>query len=199
MSTLNSMNSFAEFIRLQRTSRNLTLRHVSTLVGVDPAILSKTENGHRKATRELVKKLAAIYQLDENELLELWFKSKWTKELKESDVSVSEPITLYLNKRLPTIAEIGEALSSIFNSDSRILKAFLFGSFASKKATSGSDIDILLEIDENSVFTLFDLAEIKHKAQKATDRTVDIVTKDGIPHDISESVNKHRKLLYEKE
>jgi len=55
-----------------------------------------------------------------------------------------------------------------------IKRASLFGSYANGKASSESDIDLLVEFDRDDV-TLLDLAGIKIDLEKRINREVDVV------------------------
>lgn len=43
----------------------------------------------------------------------------------------------------------------------------MFGSFARSQANSSSDLDIMIEVDESSTFSYFDLADIKYLGEKS--------------------------------
>lgn len=192
------MEKFPEYIRLQRTSRGLTLRRVAEDIGVDPAVLSKTERGIRQAPQNLVVKLAEYYSLDEKSLLKIWMQSKWSRELSQANTSLSEPVAVYAPSRIPSFQEIKQKIGGILRKDKRVLKAYLFGSFSRNEETQFSDIDILLKIDSRSTFTLFDIAGISHESEKALGRKIDIVTERALDNKMRESINKSIKTLYEK-
>jgi hypothetical protein len=59
----------------------------------------------------------------------------------------------------------------------KIRKASIFGSFARNEETATSDIDLLIE-GEN--LTLFDVLRLEDSIQKITNRKVDIVEYDAI-------------------
>lgn len=198
MSTESILEKFPEYIRLQRTSRGLTLRRVAEDIGVDPAVLSKTERGIRQAPQNLVVKLAEYYSLDEASLLKIWMQSKWSRELSQANTSLSEPVAVYAPSRIPSFQEIKQKIGAILRKDKRVLKAYLFGSFSRNEETQFSDIDILLKIDSRSTFTLFDIAGISHESEKALGRKIDIVTERALDDKIRESINRSIKTLYEK-
>ncbi|MPM25088.1 hypothetical protein SDC9_71578 [bioreactor metagenome] len=198
MSTESILEKFPEYIRLQRTSRGLTLRRVAEDIGVDPAVLSKTERGIRQAPQNLVVKLAEYYSLDEASLLKIWMQSKWSRELSQANTSLSEPVAVYAPSRIPSFQEIKQKIGAILRKDKRVLKAYLFGSFSRNEETQFSDIDILLKIDSRSTFTLFDIAAISHESEKALGRKIDIVTERALDDKIRESINRSIKTLYEK-
>jgi uncharacterized protein len=57
---------------------------------------------------------------------------------------------------------------------------FLYGSTARDEAEPGSDIDIFIDTDGRSRFSLFDLMEIKHVLEDETGMPVDVATRDGL-------------------
>ena len=54
---------------------------VSASLNIDQAILSKVENGKRRASRELVVKLAGYYKANENDLMVAWLSDKLLYEV----------------------------------------------------------------------------------------------------------------------
>ena len=79
-----------------------------------------------------------------------------------------------------------------------VLKAWLFGSFARGEETPLSDVDLLVQYDEDGISLL------KHAAmicdlEKLLDRDVDLVEDGTLRSRIKEYVNQDRKLIYERE
>ena len=117
-----------------------------------------------------------------------------------------------LNKFLPvkhisktysiSIALIKKCVEEIiFSSDNlkeKILKVFLFGSYARGEETSKSDIDLRLETNEHT--SLFDLSEFRYGLIEKLHREVEIVTRDleEISHDFAVNVKKEEICIYEK-
>jgi len=67
-----AVETFGQRIQRLRRERNLTQRQVASELGLDFTYLSKLENGRGEAPgEETVRKLAAILQTDEEELLAL--------------------------------------------------------------------------------------------------------------------------------
>jgi len=81
-------------------------------------------------------------------------------------------------------------LHSYFQSEPRILHAWLFGSFARDNAHENSDIDVMVEMKADKPYTLFDLFDIQHRLEKLLNRKVDLVEKDFIKPAASANV-KH--------
>ena len=78
-------NSFGETIRKLREEQNLLLRELSAKLEIDASLLSKIETNSRFAKKELVKKIAKVFNLDYKELLIIWFSDKIVNELKDVD------------------------------------------------------------------------------------------------------------------
>ena len=79
-----------------------------------------------------------------------------------------------------------------------VLKAWLFGSFARGEQTPLSDVDLLVQYDEDGVSLLKHAAMIC-ELEKLLDRSVDIVEDGTLRPRVRESVNQDRKLIYERE
>ena len=57
---------------------------------------------------------------------------------------------------------------------------FLFGSTARGEATPNSDLDLFLEYDPTSRFSLVDLVEAKHMVEDGLGISVDMTTRGGL-------------------
>jgi len=80
--------TIGEKLRQIREEKELPLRKVASILDIDVAILSKMERGERKLTKEVVQKLAKIYQYEENELMVLFLSDKIVNELQGEDLSI---------------------------------------------------------------------------------------------------------------
>jgi len=79
-----------------------------------------------------------------------------------------------------------------------VLKALIFGSFARGEETPLSDIDILVQFDENARVSLLKHAGMICDLEKILDRPVDIVPEKAFRPRVRESINQDRKLIYER-
>lgn len=175
------MNSLGEKLRKLREEKQLPLRKVAAFLDLDQAILSKIERGLRPAGREMVLKLASYYKVEEKELLVAWLSDKLLRELDGEDNAVealqaAEEQVLYMTK--PGRAEIIQSIHSIIKNDGRIAKAWLFGSVARGEQTGSSDVDIMVEMNDNENYSLFDLIDIAFEIEQKVNRKVDLVEKD---------------------
>jgi len=79
-----------------------------------------------------------------------------------------------------------------------VVKAWLFGSFARGEETPVSDVDILVQFDENARVSLMKHAAMICDLEKILDRSVDIIPEKTLRPQIRESINQDRKLIYER-
>jgi len=96
---------FIDKIKKLRKEQSLTQRQVASELGIDAAMYNRFEKGERCMKRELVKSLAHIYGISEDELLKLWLAGKvyalLSEEIFAEDVirMVAEDITFNNNIR----------------------------------------------------------------------------------------------------
>jgi predicted nucleotidyltransferase len=74
-----------------------------------------------------------------------------------------------------------------------VSRAGVFGSYAKNKAGKGSDIDILVEIDNN--LGLFEFVRLKRELEKALRRKVDLVEYDTIKPLIRKKILKEERAI----
>jgi predicted nucleotidyltransferase len=77
-----------------------------------------------------------------------------------------------------------------------VLKVYLFGSNARGESTPESDIDLLLEMEDNA--TLFELVSIKIHLENFFNRSVDVVTTNGISPRLKPYIDQDKVLIYER-
>lgn len=82
------MKTTGEIIRNKREEKRLLLRHVSALLDIDTAILSKIERGERKASREQIERLSEILELDKEKLIIRFLSEKILYEIKDDDLGL---------------------------------------------------------------------------------------------------------------
>jgi transcriptional regulator with XRE-family HTH domain len=85
---MSTETTIGEKLRQLRESKELPLRKVSALLDIDVAILSKMERGERKLTKDIVLKLADIYEHNQDELLVLFLSDKIMYEIQDEDLGV---------------------------------------------------------------------------------------------------------------
>jgi transcriptional regulator with XRE-family HTH domain len=79
---------FGDRLRTLRTSKKLLIRQVAALLETDTAHISKLERGERKAKREHVLKLAALFETDFDELMALWLSDRICELVKEEKMAI---------------------------------------------------------------------------------------------------------------
>ena len=83
-----STETVGEKLRHIREEKELPLRKVAVLLDIDVAILSKMERGERKITKEVVLKLADIYDYNADELLVSFLSDKILYEIEDEDLGI---------------------------------------------------------------------------------------------------------------
>ena len=81
-----STETIGEKLRHLREENGLPLRKVAAMLDIDVAILSKMERGERKLSKEVVLKLAEIYNYNTDELLVLFLSDKIIYEIQDEDL-----------------------------------------------------------------------------------------------------------------
>lgn len=84
-----------------------------------------------------------------------------------------------------------------FFSDKPVLKAYLFGSYARNQGDSGSDVDILVDLDYSTHIGL-GFIKMKFDLEQRLNEKVDLVSSVGISPFIQPFVEKDKQLIYER-
>ncbi len=87
-------------------------------------------------------------------------------------------------------------LSDYFKSQP-VIRAYLFGSYATGNDSPDSDIDLLLELEKGT--DLFKFIKIKQQLENIMNKTVDLVTANGLSPRIKVYVDKEKILIYERQ
>lgn len=85
---IKSKETIGEKLRYIREEEELPLRKVAALLDIDVAILSKMERGERRITKEVVLKLADIYDYNADELLISFLSDKILYEIQDEDLGI---------------------------------------------------------------------------------------------------------------
>ena len=83
-----STETIGEKLRHIREEKELPLRKVAALLDIDVAILSKMERRERRITKEVVLKLADIYNCNADDLLVLFLSDKILYEIQDEDLGI---------------------------------------------------------------------------------------------------------------
>lgn len=202
-----SKTKLGEILRDLRKVSGLPLRKVAAQLDIDVAILSKMERGERKLTKDIVVKLANIYQHDLEPLMIRFLSEKVLYEIGDEPLAqkallVAESELQYVrqktsNKNVLTKEEITQVFAKYFASQHLVNRAWLFGSLARGDNNAKSDIDIAIDVPKEKLFTLFDLAEVQENLKKLAGRKVDVVMIDGIRPAMRARIEKEMILFYE--
>ncbi|MFW5879872.1 MAG: helix-turn-helix domain-containing protein [bacterium] len=63
------LKTFGQHLRALRESSNLTLKEVSLKTNIDISLLAKIERSERQPTKQQIKVISVVFNIDENELL----------------------------------------------------------------------------------------------------------------------------------
>lgn len=77
-----------DLLKNAREQKGLKTREVAQMLHIDQALISKFENGQRKPTREQLSKLAALLEIDFDNLLINWLKEKILYEVGQDDFAL---------------------------------------------------------------------------------------------------------------
>jgi predicted nucleotidyltransferase len=77
-----------------------------------------------------------------------------------------------------------------------IKKAFVFGSYARNEANELSDLDILVELDNNNPVGM-QFFRYKNELEKLLHLKIDLVLSDGLSPLVEELIEKDKLLIYE--
>ncbi len=195
------MESFAEQIKRLRKEKNFTLKTASEKLKIDPAILSKIENGKRIATKETVKKLAKYYKVNEKDLLIAWLSDKLIYESEDESLAleafkIAEEKIAY--RRSPPLSreKIIRIIRDFLEKDGRVSKAWIFGSFARGDHKPESDIDLMVKYSDRASGTLLDYADIKFYLENLIQKEIDLVEEGFVKPFAEKSIEKDKILIY---
>ncbi len=74
----------------------------------------------------------------------------------------------------------------------------MFGSFARNEETPDSDIDILIEIDENVRMGLVKFISMQLDLEEMFHKKIDLLEDGGVSKYIKPTIDREKKLIYEK-
>ena len=179
------------------------MRKVAAQLDIDVAILSKMERGQRKLTREMVVKMAGLYQHDLEPLMIQFLSEKVLYEIGDEPLVVEALKAAkvhVLNARQPKESkeEVILKMADYLKTDKRVLAAWVFGSFARGEMNYKSDIDIMVQFDRQLPLTFFDLSDIMEELEKITNRKIDLVEEGQIKSFAIKSAEKDMIKIYEK-
>ncbi len=189
-----SENRLQDIIYKLRIKNSFSLQEAADRINIDQKLLSKIESGEVQPDDEIINKLIRIYGEDLSSYLGI----NNGIPIINSDISQLEEHEL-VYKIQPTTENkiLINKVADLISKFKSVKRAWLFGSFARKEDEIDSDIDLLIDVPANEVFTLFDLAEIKEQLEFGCKRKFDVVLLSGLRPQIRKRVEKDLKLIYE--
>lgn len=182
----------------------MSLRNVAMLTNIDMAVLSKIERGERKLNKAFIIKLAKLYEIDPEELLVQFLSEKVIYDLKDEEMAAralkaAEQSIQYESAVKSDLNNIIQKSGPVIERESRIDKAWIFGSYARGQQSAESDLDIMIKIRGGGKFSLFDFSEIQFQLENVLGINVDIVEEDALISFVQETIIAERMLIYEKD
>jgi len=195
--------SIGEMIRRLREKKGEPLRVLAACLQIDQAIMSKIERGQRRITKRQVEKLADYFKANKRDMLVAWLSDQVVyqvegESLAKEALKVAEEKLAYQNSKSLDRESIVKQISQFLRKDGRINKAWIFGSFARGDDRSTSDIDIMIEEDEEKKFSYFDLADIQYQLEQLVQRKIDIGFASSLKEHLALNIKNEAKLIYEK-
>ena len=80
-----------------------------------------------------------------------------------------------------------------------VVKAWLFGSYARGEEAADSDIDILVQYDENARISLLTISHMMGALEKVTGKRVDLIEDGCLLPFAAETANRDKILVYERD
>ena len=77
-----------EKLKELRESKGLLQRQVAAELDLDTAYISKMENNDKPVSKTYLSKLAAVYEVDEQDLITLWLADKVYDIVKDQDMAL---------------------------------------------------------------------------------------------------------------
>jgi Fic family protein/DNA-binding XRE family transcriptional regulator len=121
-------------IKSAREKKGLLVREVAKELGIDQALVSKFETGSRKPTREQIVKLAAILDINTDELIVAWLKDKILDEIGRDELALkamiaAEEVIRYESKTKPVPKKIKSLISAIDKHKAKLDKLRTYDSY----------------------------------------------------------------------
>jgi len=136
-------------------------------------------------------------------LLKSWLSDRILYELGDEEdaleaIRLAEEKVAYKTLKAPDLKTIIPQLTEILKKDTRVSKAWIFGSVARGEADYKSDIDLMIRVDDTSNFGLFDLADIQFYSEQISGFKVDVVIEGSEKSFARSSIEKDKILMYKK-
>ena len=176
-----SKGNLGEMLRRLRNEKKLSMRKVAAMLDIDVAILSKMERGERKLSKDIVLKLAEIYNHDADELVIMYLSEKILYEIGDEELALKGLLAAEGEVRYRTRPaemskeEVISKFRAYFATQPNVLKVWLFGSFVRGEMNLNSDIDVMVRFDHSKPVNFFELGDIAAQLEKIINRKIDLV------------------------
>ncbi len=196
------MNKFGEHIHRLRKEQNLTLLTLAERVGIDAAVLSKIENGHRVPNEQMLTKLAVGLAAKEDELSNLLICDEICQKLYQVPdplkvLKMAEAEMTYEKKTFThQMNFIQSSLANVMAEHKAVLKAWIFGSYARGTQNKKSDLDVMVKLDNRYKWSMFDLIQLSFELSQKLRVKVDLVECGHVKEFAQASVEKEKIEVY---
>ncbi|MBO6794397.1 MAG: helix-turn-helix transcriptional regulator [Balneolaceae bacterium] len=83
------MESFGHFVKMQRVKNNWTQTEFGAKIGINTSAISRIENGSQKFSKSKLKNLSELFQVEEQQIRDLYFADKFAREAYKNQCSDS--------------------------------------------------------------------------------------------------------------
>ncbi len=95
------MTSFGDYIKKERVKREWTQTELGTKIGINTSAICRIENGSQKFSKSKLKKLSELFEIELQQITDLFFADKFAREAfkykcSDSIFSVAEDTANYL-------------------------------------------------------------------------------------------------------
>lgn len=94
-----------------------------------------------------------------------------------------------------TLQDIKQKIIPVLKKEG-VIKAGIFGSYATGEAKKGSDVDLLVDLADDK--SLFDLVGLKLALEDVLKKRVDVITYDAIYPPLEKIILNEQRVIYEK-
>jgi len=82
------METFGEYIRQLRIDKDMSITKISELVGIDSTLWGRIERNERRASKDVISKIANIFDLNEQELMKCFLSDCFAYKILEENVDI---------------------------------------------------------------------------------------------------------------
>lgn len=197
---MSAISRYGPIIKVLRERAGKSQGQLSEILGKSLNYLNSVEQGEQELNEAELQEILSFLSVDEKEYLSLLKTQAFLDSLAEYELSEkvqgdskpdgSSPIEFVADRE-----EIIKILAKYFE-NKPVKKVFLFGSVARNEHHAQSDIDLLVEFNENHKTTLFDIIDIKDDLEEQISLKVDVVLPGSAYPHILEEMERDKILIY---